>query len=373
MTHKTGFLSGDEPQEIEEKTEAQKIDERRPAAMATSKSMYDFAENGDTPAIEQRIDTQNIIGEKNEASQPKFEIDSKFAQEMKEREAKERAERAEREKERKEQDEKTRKKRQNEIEEKLKQPQTLDEEESRRELTEETARNNLGKLYPDAKPLHSDVEDELWRRRTDNGRKASERAKIESTYDTNLSKAISVSLLMQIPGIVIIASAFFGQPKGIILPILYIVGIAAIIASTIILIGQANKCKNRTIPSDQHAKFTLATTIPGFILRLLFITLFSSIPLTGSLIGYIAGSAIGASIHYQVINRYNVSVSITNTVLNTTVFIVMMSFILLPSIIAPNLFNLGVSIMSTIAIIINIVMFFLGDYVAMRLALYTNK
>ena len=102
MSHKTGFLSGNEPQEIEEKTEAQKIDERRPAAMATSKSMYDFAENGDIPAIEQRIDTQNIIGEKNEASQPKFEIDSKFAQEMKEREAKERAERAEREKEQKE-------------------------------------------------------------------------------------------------------------------------------------------------------------------------------------------------------------------------------------------------------------------------------
>ncbi len=370
MFHKTGFLSGDEPRELEEKTEAQKIDERRPAAMATSKSMYDFAENGDIPAIEQRIDTQNIIGEKNEASQPKFEIDSKFAQEMKEREAKERAER---EKEQKEQDEKSRKKRQNEIEEKLKQPQTLDEEESREELAEETAKNNLSKLYPDAKPLHSDIEDELWRRRTDNGRKASERAKIESTYDINLSKAISVSLLMQIPGIVIIASAFFGQPKGIILPILYIVGIAAIIASTIILISQANKCKNHTIPSDQHAKFTLATTIPGFILRLLFIALFSGIPLTGSLIGYIAGSAIGASIHYQVINRYNVSVSVTNTILNTTVFIIMMSFILLPSIIAPNLFNLGVSIMSTMGIIINIVMFFLGDYAAMRLALYTNK
>ena len=371
MSHKTGFLSGNEPQEIEEKTEAQKIDERRPAAMATSKSMYDFAENGDIPAIEQRIDTQNIIGEKNEASQPKFEIDSKFAQEMKEREAKERAERAEREKEQKEQDEKTRKKRQNEIEEKLKQPQTLDEEESRRELAEETARNNLSKLYPDAKPLQSDIEDELWRRRTDNGRKASERAKIESTYDTDLSKAISVSLLMQIPGIVIIAGAFFGQPKGIVLPILYIVGIAAIIASTIILIGQANKCKNRTIPSDQQAKFTLATTIPGF--RLLFIALFSRIPLTGSLIGYIAGSAIGASIHYQVINRYNVSVSVTDTILNTTVFIVMMSFILLPSIIAPNLFGLGAAAMSIIAISINIVMFFLGDYAAMRLALYTNK
>ena len=178
---------------------------------------------------------------------------------------------------------------------------------------------------------------------------------------------------MQIPGIVIIASAFFGQPKGIILPILYIVGIAAIIASTVILISQANKCKNRTIPSDQHAKFTLATTIPGFILRLLFIALFSRIPLTGSLIGYIAGSAIGASIHYQVINRYNVSVSVTDTILNTTVFIVMMSFILLPSIIAPNLFGLGAAAMSIIAIIINIVMFFLGDYAAMRLALYTNK
>ena len=178
---------------------------------------------------------------------------------------------------------------------------------------------------------------------------------------------------MQIPGIVIIAGAFFGQPKGIVLPILYIVGIAAIIASTIILIGQANKCKNRTIPSDQQAKFTLATTIPGFILRLLFIALFSRIPLTGSLIGYIAGSAIGASIHYQVINRYNVSVSVTNTILNTTVFIVMMSFILLPSIIAPNLFGLGAAAMSIIAISINIVMFFLGDYAAMRLALYTNK
>ena len=54
MGHNSGFLSGPEPEEKEEKTAAQLNDKKRPAAMAVSSSMLDLAETDDRPAIEQK-------------------------------------------------------------------------------------------------------------------------------------------------------------------------------------------------------------------------------------------------------------------------------------------------------------------------------
>ena len=58
MTHKSGFLSGPEPNEEDEKTEAQLIDERRPASMRASSTMLELAEDDETPAIEQKASSQ---------------------------------------------------------------------------------------------------------------------------------------------------------------------------------------------------------------------------------------------------------------------------------------------------------------------------
>lgn len=380
MPHKTGFLSGAEPQEIEEKTEAQKIDERRPAAMAASKSMFDAAEDDSTPAIEQKIVNQDIIGEHSQSSQPKFEIDSFFEQEMKARVAEERAERAKREEEQKKQERQVAKARKEAVKKELEHAQTLDEDELRAKIAEETARSNLQKLYPDAKPLTSDVEDELWRRRTDNGRKAAERAKIESTYDMNLSRVIAWSLIVQLTGAFIAIGSYLALPNKAIATLLYLAGIATIFSSVAPLVSQCNKCKNRAIPSDQRNKFTLATTIPGLALRMIFINLFTRIPITGSFIGCIAGTAIGASFHYQFINRYQVYVSIADTALNTAIYIFIYAFELLLIIPTPDSLSASNSAagatfaaLGFVSIIINIAEFAAGDYAAMRLALYTNK
>ena len=91
-THKDGILTGEDPGEVEEKTEAQKIDEYRPASMSASNSMFAAAEDDETPAIDQKVEHQGIITETRN-SKPDFEIDEKFEDEIKRREAKEKAER----------------------------------------------------------------------------------------------------------------------------------------------------------------------------------------------------------------------------------------------------------------------------------------
>ena len=380
MPHKTGFLSGDEPQEIEEKTEAQKIDERRPAAMAASRSMFEAAENDDTPAIEQKIANQDIIGEHKEDNQPKFEIDSFFEQEMKTRMAEERTARAKREEAQKEQAKQVARIRKEAVKKELEHAQTLDEEELRDKIAEETSRSNLQKLYPDAKPLTTDVEDELWRQRTGNGRKASERAKIESVYDANLSKTITLSFVMQLVGVIILASTLFGQLKGLIAALIHLAGIAVIFSSAVLLALQCEKCKNRTIPFDQRTKFTLATVIPGLALRFICIDIFAKVPITGPYICYIAGAAVGASVHYQITNRYKIYVSITNTAINTLAYAIVCLLELLPLFTATSTSGAGIPIASSafaalgiFSIVINVAEFFLGDLAAVRLALLTNK
>ena len=96
------LLTTPEPTETEEKTTAQLEDEKQPAAMNVSSSMYDLAETDDRPAIEQRVAKGVIFGDNKNTEQaaakdttgPKnFQIDADFATEMHERTKKERAER----------------------------------------------------------------------------------------------------------------------------------------------------------------------------------------------------------------------------------------------------------------------------------------
>lgn len=372
------LLTTPEPTETEEKTTAQLEDERQPAAMDVSSSMYDLAETDDRPAIEQRVAKGVIFGDdKNteqaatkDATGPRnFQIDADFVTEMHERTKKERAERKAKEKEAAEEEQKKRAERKEEIAKKLQEAQTLDETELRDRIKEEIATENNNKLYPDAKPLTQEVEDEIWRNRTEKGAQIASRAKIEDVENTELTKTIATSLVIQIISAIIILCGIVVRPSNLLyFAVFYLIGPVAIAYTVIILFKTANKTRLHRIPSNQCSQFVIATYIPGLMLRLVLISLFSQIPITGGLIGPIAGAAVGASIHYSFLNRYKIYVSIKSTIINTLFYI---AFLTLSSFIAT--FSLEGMAMQMLFTALSILEFFFGDRAAMQLALYTTK
>lgn len=373
------LLTTPEPTETEEKTTAQLEDEKQPAAMNVSSSMYDLAETDDRPAIEQRVAKGVLFGDDKNTEQaaakdttgPKnFQIDADFATEMHERAKKERAERKAKEKEAAEEEQKKRAERKEEIAKKLQESQTLDDTELRDRIKEEIAAENNNKLYPDAKPVTQEVEDELWRNRAEKGSQIASRAKIEDVEDTNLTQAITFSLIIQtISLIIMICGIGITLGDKILNFLIFSITCPAAIAYTVfILYKAADRTKLHRIPSNQCRQFIIATYIPGLLIRLLFIALFSQIPMTGGLIGPIAGAAIGASIHYTFLNRYKIYVSIKITIINTLAYII---FLVSTSLIASgSLQGMAISILFGA---LSILEFFFGDRAAMLLAQYTNK
>ncbi len=379
MGHKSGILTNPEPTEIEEKTAAQLDDEKRPAAMQVSSSMFDLAETDDRPAIEQKV-AKGVIFGGNESSEQKaagetpggsknFHIDANFAAEMHERDKKERAERKARQEEAAKKEQQEAEKRKEKIAEELANSQTLDDEELRDKIKEEIANNNESKLYPDSSSFTAEVEDELWRKRAEKGGQIAGRAKIEDVQNEDIRRAITFSFIMEAIAVVFMLLAFLSRVTNGPQIIFYVVGMILILVSGVLLYENGNKAKHHQVPSDQKTQFTAAAIAPGFLLRFLFIMLFSQVPITGSLVGVIAGATIGASLHYIFLNHYNIYVSIKDTLIMTGIFIVITTLSLLVS---SN--GNGIMIgMGLIMYVLNIIEFFFGDYVAMLLALRTNK
>lgn len=362
MTHKSGFLSGPEPNEEDEKTEAQLIDERRPASMRASSTMLELAEDDETPAIEQKASNQEIIGDSGIGRKPILEASSAFESEMKERQRQENIEREKRRKAEEAQERREAAKREAEIQKKLEEAShSLDPEEIKEELKEENFSKNQEKLYPDAKPIADGVEEKIWRDRTDKGSQIAGRAKLEAVYDTSLQNAIITAAVFEIIGVLfaVIGYLFKNNLSGI----FYFIAVAAIGFSTIWLFTNANKSKHGQVPSEQKKQFTYATIIPGMTIRLLLIMLISMVPLTGSLVGVVAGTAIGASLHYSFLNRYNIWVSLKDTIVNTLIFIVAFAAVTLSS---GDRFAI-------VQVTIALLEFFLGDRFAMLMAYRTNK
>ncbi|MCR4753201.1 MAG: hypothetical protein K5837_02140 [Candidatus Saccharibacteria bacterium] len=373
------LLTTPEPTETEEKTTAQLEDEKQPAAMNVSSSMYDLAETDDRPAIEQRVAKGVLFGDDKNTEQatakdttgPKnFQIDADFATEMHERTKKELAERKAKEKEAAEEEQKKRAERKEEIAKKLQESQTLDDTELRDRIKEEIAAENNNQLYPDAKPITQEIEDELWRSRTEKGAQIAGRAKIEDVEDADLKQAIIAAFIIQIISTIIMVCGIFASLGSRILDFMVFNVICSVaIAYTVLALHRAaDKTKLRRVPSDQGQQFVFATFIPGFLLRLIFIGLFSQIPITGGFIGPILGAAIGASIHYSFINRYKIYVSIKSTLINTLIYIV---FLTITTATAAN--GTHMAAVALVFAILSVLEFFFGDRAAMLLALYTTK
>ena len=369
----SGLLTGPDPTQKEEhKTLGQLEDERESSAMTHAKSNFDSYDDEDdgAPAIEQRVKHEGIMigGDSHTNTKPKLQASSAFAEEMHKRSAaeKEARERARRMEEAKAEIEAEKKEK--ELEAKLEKAQEMDPETIKEEFKEQAYQENKEKLYPDARPFTSDIEEKLWERRAENGEQIAPRAKLETALDSELSNAILVACAFQILGFILtVVASLIGDINIWLARILMIIGLTSVGGGIIWLTNEANRAKHREIPSDQWRQFKLATAIPGVLIRTLFITGACMVPVAGKYVGPFLGCAIAASLHYMYINRFGVEVSIFDTLCSFLLFLIIYGL----SFLRPT------SIDSAPSLIINagfmLIGFLLGDILAMRIALLTKK
>ena len=304
MGHKTGFLSGSEPEEKVEKTEAQKNDERLPEAMKQSKIIAArYGDSDELPAIEQ-------VFEHNEVQAPKrtgktFDIDEGFENEMHTRSQAEHEAREKARKQREQAEKQAAEKKAAEVAEKMQHAQSLDPEEINNKNIDQERAENAEKLYPDPISMQDEVEEELWRKRADKGDQIAKRAKLVEVYDDKLHRGIVRSLTFQILGtaLAIIPTFTVGIFPQAIERLLMVGSAVGFIYGFITLRQAAAKYRSKHLPDDQEPTFVLASVMPFMALRFVLIDIFKTvlgvIPYVGGYLGIAAGVMVGSSLSYQ--------------------------------------------------------------------------
>lgn len=336
MGHNSGFLSGPEPEEIEQKTTAELNDAKRPAGMSVSSSMFDLAETDDRPAIEQRAAKGVIFTDRNNtetksaAAQTggvKFKIDEDFAKEMHAREA---AEKQAHERQRKAAAAAAatiRAQREAAARAELTGTRTLDPEEEQTKLKLQQQVANEQKLYPDPIKHYTDADDEVLKRDLKKG-KLPERARIVEKFDEKLHKTIMITLACDAAAAVLYlmyyATQFNHNFPGIMRTAALVTAIGFLAYSSVTLYMAGKRCHNHTIPYDQRGMFKLAMIGPGFFFRIgigaalsIVLGLFGNI---GSLIATFSGLLLGAGAYYSIIANFNVPFGEELALINAAIF-----------------------------------------------------
>ena len=324
------LLTGPEPEEAEQKTAAQLEDEKRPSAMALSTKMYDEAEEGDQPSIEQRFEQKEVKTATHTGKN--FAIDKDFEAAMHEREKAEHDARMKARAQAAEEQKRKQEKRDQEISEKIQETQSLDPEELREEQLEIEHAANLKKLYPDPVKTESDVEDALWRKRTDKGAQIAGRAKLEDVYDSKLHSGIITSSIIGILSLILYAISNLSGPffPFFIRLIFFIGSTVAMICSYSALSKCSKKYRKKKIPSNQENAFTLASILPFMALRIGIASAFLGFPGIGGIAGTVIGVLIGSSLHYTFLFKFQIEASDKIVLLNTLLYVFIA---ILPSII----------------------------------------
>ncbi|MCR5572734.1 MAG: hypothetical protein K6F57_03085 [Candidatus Saccharibacteria bacterium] len=363
------LLTGPEPEDAEQKTAAQLEDEKRPSAMALSSKMYDEAEAGDRPSIEQRFEQKEVKTSTHTGKD--FAIDKDFETAMHEREKAEHDARMKARAQAAEEQKREQEKRDQEISEKIQEAQSLDPEELREEQLEIEHAANLKKLYPDPVKTESDVEDALWRKRTDKGAQIAGRAKLDAVYDSELHRGIVTATIFGFLGLGLqlvsdYAGSFF---PNFIRIILFATSIVAYVYSYQCLRKVSKKYRNKKIPSDQENAFTLASLLPFMALRTVIMGIFSGlpIPIVGGIIGALLGVMIGSSLHYTFLYKFQIEASDKIVLLNTLLYVFIA---ILPSIIQyMNSRSSGsMEMLNGFSWVIEAGIFFIGERFAAKLA-----
>lgn len=368
MSHKTGFLSGTEPEEKEKKTEAQINDERRPDSMRVSQEISrHYNETDERPAIEQVFEHNEVKASKHTGKN--FSIDRNVAQEIHARKKAEHEARMKaREKAAAEQKEEQAK-RDQEIAEKIKETQSLDPNEIKAKHRAEQEKANLEKLYPDPIKEQSDVEEALWQKRKDKGAQIASRAKLEDVYDDKLHNGIIKSFIFQLLGLGIYATIITTDTTfSVYIKFLFYAGCAiAFIFSYRLLRQCSEKYINKEIPSDQESLFKLATLLPFMALRISIASIIAQTPIIGGALGTLICVAIGSSLHYSFLYKYHIAASRELVALNVLVYIFTM---IVPSIIAflTSLSSGPTEMLILLIWVAETLIFFIGDRFAAKMA-----
>jgi len=368
------LLAGPGPEEKEQKTAAQLNDERNPDTMNISKSLYDFAETDDTPAIEQRIEQKEVKTPRHTGNN--FNIDPSFEKEIHARDKAEHEARMKARAKAAAEQKEAQAQREQEVAKKLQEAQSLDPDEIKEDNLEEQRAENLDKLYPDPIPEQSDVEKALWQKRKEKGAQIAERAKLDSVYDGELHKGIITASIFGILGLVLqLVSDYTGSFfPSFIRVILFVASMIAYIYGYQCLKKVSKKYHNKKIPSDQESAFILASLLPFMALRTVIMGIFGglSIPIVGGIIGTLLGVMIGSSLHYTFLNKFQIEASDKIVILNTSLYIFIA---VLPNIIQyMNSPSTGsTEVLKGLGWLIQAAIFLIGERVAAKLALYTNK
>ena len=368
------YLTGDEPTVESDQAASRADDERTTAAMSVSQRMFDQAETDDTPAIERVYHAQEGVATHNiehvhgsAGAHPAFQIDANFAADIKRRNAAEQAARTQERKLAEQKAAQSRARRKKRIAQKLAETQSLDPKEIEAQLLAETRSKNDHQLYPDAKPIASEVEQAIWEKRKNKGAQIAGRARLFYVQNANLEMLLRIALILQIVCLAIflllsIISATVAKVTD--WSIAYVL-IALAVAATIALLYVAGESSDdRQIPSDLKNEYLLASLLPGLILRLIFITyiakMLAIIPFI-SVLGAFVGAIIGGALHYSFINGYGIFTGTLTSFINTFIYTI---YIVTPIVIST--YN-GQSITSYI-FIVYIALFFVGDRIAGVLA-----
>ncbi len=368
------YLIGDEPTTESDQAAPRADDERTTAAMSVSRRMFDQAETDDTPAIErvyhaqEGVVTHNIEHAHGSAgAHPAFQIDANFAADIKRRNAAEQAARTQERKLAEQKAAQSRARRKKRIAQKLAETQSLDPKEIEAQLLAETRSKNDHQLYPDAKPIASEVEQAIWEKRKNKGAQIAGRARLFYVQNANLEMLLRIALILQIVCLAIflllsIISATVAKVTD--WSIAYVL-IALAVAATIALLYVAGESSDdRQIPSDLKNEYLLASLLPGLILRLIFITyiakMLAIIPFI-SVLGAFVGAIIGGALHYSFINGYGIFTGTLTSFINTFIYTI---YIVTPIVISTYS---GQPITSYI-FIVYIALFFVGDRIAGVLA-----
>ncbi len=369
------YLAGDEPPAEPKQAAPRANDERTTAAMSISRRMFDQAETDDTPAIERVHHAQEgIIARSAKAvddnttnAHPVFHIDADFAADMKRRNAAEQADRARERKLAEQKAAQSHARQQKRIAKKLTETQSLDPKEIEAELLAETRAKNSRQLYPDAKPIASEVEQAIWEKRKDKGAQIAGRARLFYVQNANLEMLLRIALIIQVACLAILL--LLGVISIVVVEvsdwsIAYIL-LALVVATTIgLLYITGESSDDRQVPSDLKNEYLVASLLPGLILRLIFIAYLSKmleiIPFI-SVLGAFVGAIIGGALHYSFINSYGIFTGTLTSFINTSIYAL---YTITP--IAISVWN-GGSISSYI-FIVYIALFFVGDRIGGVLA-----
>ncbi len=298
------YLSGDDPGEIEQRTQSQINDARRPSSMAMSSQMMDDANDDMTPAIERRINSDNLYKIKS-AGERKLEASPELdAQVARERAEKERAKKKDKKRKKQPKVEKT----------------TAQNPEPERQKLD------LDNIYPSAKPEQHEEVEKNWRKSMQAQKTLPERARIDNAKFADRTDRILAAFLIEATACLFGIISLFPFKNASFLEWLFnVIPFVLIILAAAILCYDFKEKKMVTVHFSQRDAYFWASVIPFLALRIGLATIIEQIIPNlafgiDSILGTVLGIWVGAYIHYEILFNNKILYEAKLSLINMGIF-----------------------------------------------------